>query len=213
MSERVLVVRRGQLFHGGRVPSGYEPGDALEYLDVVGRDAFFAPRPEAEDDPELKQIIPYGVVVHGDAVFLLRRSRRGAESRLHERYSLGVGGHINPPDVEGVCDGGGFAERGRTIVDRAFRREVIEELALGGSFSILVAGVLNDDSEPVGRVHFGIVYWVHSSTAEVKVREETQLAGGFVHHKILGEYAERMESWSRFLVPSVEARLRGASAR
>jgi len=30
---------------------------------------------------------------------LMRRTQGGGEARLHDRYTLGVGGHINPEDV------------------------------------------------------------------------------------------------------------------
>ena len=34
----------------------------------------------------------------GERYFLMRRTRAGADARLHDRYSIGVGGHLNPGD-------------------------------------------------------------------------------------------------------------------
>ena len=62
----------------------------------------FLPRPQAEEDPGHRQIIPYVALLRGDEVFSTRRLRGGTESRLHGLISLGVGGHINPD-----CDGDG----------------------------------------------------------------------------------------------------------
>ncbi|MEG1686418.1 MAG: hypothetical protein RR276_00900, partial [Angelakisella sp.] len=56
----------------------------------------FIPRPEAENDPTRKQIIPYVVLCRGSEVFATRRLNKGGEARLHGLLSLGIGGHINP---------------------------------------------------------------------------------------------------------------------
>ena len=69
---------------------------------------FFMPRAEVENDPTYQQIIPYVVFRHGDRYFLTHRLRASAERRLRKQYSLGVGGHINPGDLEGgdpILDG------------------------------------------------------------------------------------------------------------
>ncbi len=63
-------------------------------LEAVGRSGEFRVRAEVEDDPSFQQVIPYVVVTDGPRVFLMRRLRAGADSRLHDRYSIGVGGHV-----------------------------------------------------------------------------------------------------------------------
>ena len=57
---------------------------------------FFVARADAEVQPKWRQIIPYVVVMHGDDVFTLRRLRKQTEARLHDKVSIGIGGHINP---------------------------------------------------------------------------------------------------------------------
>ncbi len=54
----------------------------------------YIPRSLAEDDPSHKQLIPYVVLRSGDEVFCYTRGKKGGEQRLHDRWSLGVGGHI-----------------------------------------------------------------------------------------------------------------------
>ena len=49
----------------------------------------------------------------GPRYFLMQRTRAGGDARLHDRYSIGVGGHLNPGDAD--LDGG-------------LRREWAEEL-------------------------------------------------------------------------------------
>ena len=55
-------------------------------------------RPAAERDRTLKQIIPYLVLRDGDRIFLMKRTRAGGDARLHDHYTIGVGGHLNPGD-------------------------------------------------------------------------------------------------------------------
>ena len=53
---------------------------------------------EMERDPSFKQVIPYLVLRDGERYFLMRRTAAGGDARLHDRYSIGVGGHLNPGD-------------------------------------------------------------------------------------------------------------------
>ena len=45
----------------------------------------YRPRSEVEDDPSLKQIIPYVVLRCGDSVFCYTRGKSQGEARLHRR--------------------------------------------------------------------------------------------------------------------------------
>ncbi|MBN1443179.1 MAG: NUDIX domain-containing protein [Planctomycetes bacterium] len=190
--ERVLVVPRGDLFLSGEeTPQGFIPGDGRPYLERMAHRGRFAARRSAEEDPGLKQIIPYGLVTSGDRVFLLRRTRGGAEARLHDLLSLGVGGHVNPQD--------GAPGRGGEILERAFLRELEEELVVDSSYRLRVAGVLNDESNAVGQVHFGVVYRVDLEAPRIRVREVGQLEGRWVRRADLAGETAGMETWSRFL--------------
>ena len=55
-------------------------------------------RGDAEEDPTHKQVIPYLVLRDGERWFLMRRTKAGGDARLHDRWSIGVGGHLNPGD-------------------------------------------------------------------------------------------------------------------
>ena len=195
--EQVLVVPRCVLFaDAARVPAGFVRGDAEVFLRAVASDGRFVPRASAEVDPSLKQIIPYGVLVHGEMVFLMERSTRGGEARLHGRLSLGVGGHVNPEDLPPE---GGAPGKGRLAVESAFAREIREELVVEAPYRSRVVGVINDDSNPVGSVHFGIVYLIQLEAPAVRVREEELLRGEFVPAADLALRADRLETWSRIL--------------
>ncbi len=207
MAEQVFVVPRRELFPPEEPPpTGFVPGTADPYFERLSR-GFFTPRAAAETDPRLKQIIPYGLVTWTDQVFLMRRTRRGGESRLHGLRSVGVGGHVNPVDSDDHRDqhrpqADPLAGKGRRLLEAALLREVGEELILEGPVSTEVIGILNDDSNDVGQVHFGVVYRLVTERPSVRVREVEQLEGRFVPVAQLGQLIDSMEGWSRLLVES-----------
>ena len=119
---------------------GLQSADLDAFLATVERHGRFEPRPAMEADPSFKQIIPYLVLRDGDRYFLMRRTRAGGDVRLHDRWSIGVGGHLNPGDED--LDGG-------------LRREWSEELVADFVPDFRFIGLLNDDTTPVGQVHLG----------------------------------------------------------
>lgn len=191
-AERVLVVPRDLLFGcPERKLDGFRPGPADDVLRSIDAAGFFAARCEVETDPQVKQVIPYAFVTSGPDVFLCERRPKGGEARLHGRVTLGLGGHVQEADLRS----GSPAQ----AVRHALERELREEVLIGASCRIAVAGVLNDDTEPVGQVHFGIVYRVEIDEPCVRVLEDDSLEGSFVPACKLWSYRERMESWSRIL--------------
>jgi predicted NUDIX family phosphoesterase len=190
MIEQVLVVPRIELDRRGLIFQGFREGGVEEVLEVVRRAGCFVPRPEAEEDPSRKQIIPYGVVACRDLVFLMRRSRKGGDARLHEKLTIGVGGHVNPEDA---VPGPGDAP------ERALEREIGEEIVIEARSRKVPVGLLNDDSNPVGSVHLGLVYRIELDEPRVRVREEDLLTGELVPASSLAGEDARMETWSRIL--------------
>ncbi len=200
--EFVFVVPREALFRG-YYPQGFQPfrsPDELERLCAcVRQEGFFVERARAEREPTWKQIIPYSLVSCEQRVLLMRRRRRGAEARLHDKLSIGVGGHIEPQDLE-------TAEGLEGLVEAGARREIGEELELGGSYELSPVGFLNDDSNPVGAVHLGLVHVV-TVTGSVRIREDDLLEGRLVELEELRELAARregLETWSSILIAHID---------
>jgi predicted NUDIX family phosphoesterase len=199
--EFVYVVPRRDLFaeaypQGLQIFSTPEQRAGLER--IVGECGFFVERQVAERTPEWKQIIPYSVLIQGERVLLMRRLATGGEQRLHNRLSIGVGGHINPEDLE---DSGP-----RNPIEAGTRRELSEELVLEGSFDIRTLGILNDDSNPVGAVHLG---WVQIVTVEgsVRIREEDVLEGKLTTFDGLTKRlraGDNFETWSSILIQRLD---------
>ena len=187
MVERVLVLPRAAV-PGGCDFLGLRLADADGLADLrraVAADGRYLDRPLAEDDPTHKQLIPYVVVRDGAHVFLMRRTDAGGDARLHGKASIGVGGHLNPVDD------------GEDALDAGLRREWAEELEADWQPTFRLVGFLNDDSNPVGAVHLGVVFTVEADGQPVAVREHEKLAGSFVDPEIVAEAWERLESWSQ----------------
>ena len=178
--EHVLVIPRAALMG--------DPGwlgvtsDHLEgFEDLVAREGRFEPRPEMEIDRTWKQVIPYLVLRDGERYFLMRRTKAGTDARLHDRWSIGVGGHLNPGDVD--LAGG-------------LRREWHEELRADFEPEFELIGLLNDDTTDVGSVHLGAVYVADAGGLPVAIRETEKLSGTFASPHEVAEVVHRMETWS-----------------
>jgi predicted NUDIX family phosphoesterase len=126
------------------------------------------------------------VLRDGSRWFLMRRTRAGGDARLHDRYSIGVGGHVNPED--GGLDGD---------LSTALRREWLEELDVAFVPAFRFVGLLNDDTTPVGRVHVGLVYEADAAGRPVAIRETEKLSGAFVGSVDVEAVADDLETWSR----------------
>jgi predicted NUDIX family phosphoesterase len=184
-----LVVPRAALFWAGPF-RGVATHGLDEYLARVRRCGIFRRRGAVEDDATLKQIIPYVLVRCGGRHMLFRRTRAGGEARLHNLYSIGVGGHVARADVAGAAD----------VIAAGLRRELDEELVLTGEWSARLVGVLNDDDNPVGRVHFGVVHVVDVRTGEVAIRETERLVGRLATAAEVRAAYPLMETWSQLVI-------------
>ncbi len=228
--EFVFVVPRSDVFpattSGDSAPHGFDSfggnkpclGDlateagATQLLESSG---FFVERARAEVTPAWKQPIPYALVYGPQGVLCLRRKRAGSEARLHDKLSIGVGGHVEPidlPDADNPADRTG-------LLARTALRELHEELILEGAAAdaeVRLLGLLNDDTNPVGAVHLGLVCAVHvADTAAVRVREEDILEGEFLTPAELlarHEQGANFESWTELLLPHLESLLDSSAA-
>lgn len=164
---------------------GIRPAGESDLADLIRRRGAFRPRSAMEVDESWKQVIPYPVLRDGPAWFLMRRTKAGGDARLHDRWSIGVGGHVNPAD--GGLDGD---------LSGTLRREWLEELVVDFVPTFRFVGLLNDDTKPVGRVHLGLVYESDAAGRPVAIRETDKLSGSFVGAADVAAVADRLETWS-----------------
>lgn len=186
--ELVLVVPR-ELVVPGSGWRGVRPGGLEQLEAAIAAAGHFVPRAIAEHDPSRKQVIPYLVLRDGERTFLMRRTRAGGDARLHDRWSIGIGGHLNPGD-EGIA--GGLA------------REWREELVAAFEPRYRFLGLLNDDESDVGSVHLGAVFVADAAGRPVAVRETDKLEGRFAPADAVRAIRADMESWSQLTWDALE---------
>jgi predicted NUDIX family phosphoesterase len=130
------------------------------------------------------------VVRHKDQYLLMRRTTRQTEARLHDKYSLGVGGHINDTDVSG-----GIA----AIIQSGMRRELEEEIRLESEQTCALVGIINDDSTEVARVHLGFVFLLTTASASYTIVEQDKYTAMWKTPAECAPYYAQMESWAQIV--------------
>lgn len=184
--EHVLVVPT-LLFH----EIGYFQGfcaDVDRYLKTLLDPAHtsYRPRPEMEQDPSYKQLIPYCIFQFEDKVFHYRRGKGQGEARLHSKRSIGIGGHISAED-----------DLATNAYEEGMRREIAEEVILESGVRSECIGLINDDQTEVGRVHLGVVHRFHLDSPKVRPREESIMETGFAGPGDLAGQISEFETWSQ----------------
>jgi predicted NUDIX family phosphoesterase len=190
MEEEVLVFPAILLDQLG--PFAGFTGDVDRYLPSILDPAHlsYLPRSLAEDDPTHKQLIPYVVLRCQDQVFCYARGRAGGESRLHDRLSLGVGGHICRED----------GDRGLVAYETGFARELAEEVHIDAASTSRVAGLLYDPTTPVGRVHVGVVHLFELTSPTVRAVDPSLADGRFWTLAEIRSASGRLENWSALVL-------------
>lgn len=197
--EFVYVVKRDELYDLP-LPRALVGTDDAHFrvnklLERIRSNGFFIERRRAEVDPSFKQIIPYCIVKSADKIFLVKRFSTQGERRLHNLRSIGIGGHINPMDDVG------------DILEVGCERELSEEVSISCPYSKRALGFINDESNPVGSVHFGIVYLVTVETPSVEVKEKDMMEGRFAEfaeiHRLNLTERTTFEPWSQLLIDAL----------
>ncbi|TKJ44368.1 hypothetical protein CEE36_01095 [candidate division TA06 bacterium B3_TA06] len=192
--ERVLCFPRSLLNElGGFQGFRSDDGTLLEQILASGK-ARFIERAKAEEDPSFKQLIPYVVMVWSDKILFYVRGKKTEEGRLRSLGSVGIGGHIS------VTDHSLFERDIREVFAAGLGREVAEEVDVQTEFAERVAGLINDDSNPVGRVHLGIlVIWKLAKPKVVK-KERSITSLEFLTLEELRKRRETLETWSQIVI-------------
>lgn len=190
-------------------------------------------RGDMEENEKFVQPIPYAVLYHVDekvlvdsmnaitedspdcyeSVYLLsyKRGTEGGETRLHNMYSVGFGGHINSADV--VSAFSNYASNpGTTIEIECAARELREELGIdinksadvfldADPGSLCKPYVFYDDSSKVSSRHIcKALFFEVNDTGAIKAEEDCIKKLTWVPLKELCENMDNMESWSKIVV-------------
>lgn len=193
----ILVVRRSLFDELGAFQGlNFEIDRYLPAL-LARENNFFTPRPPAETNPELKQIIPYVLLVHEGKVLHYVRGKKAGEQRLVSKGSIGIGGHMNDHDE-------GLFALDRAAYDAAVQREVSEELKLGSRYKNHAVALLNDDANEVGRVHLGVVHIFQLETDDVQKGEAMITELQFLDREQLAARRDSLESWSQICFDNLD---------
>lgn len=195
--EQVLVVPR-EVFEAVGAFNGVRmnPQDYLAAFLQPGV-ARYMERELAEQSPQYKQLITYAIFCHRGKVLSYARTSKGNESRLHNKMSLGIGGHINPID--------GLTASIETYLS-CLEREIREEISFTGSATQELLAVINDDTNEVGSVHLGIVHRFELDDDCVRPNEKALAELEFRSLEELGgPLYERLETWSAICVDALRS--------
>jgi len=172
------------------VPGGLDFG--IRKLDMEGiaaiarSEAWIGPRAILEDDDSFVQFIPYVVVRQGSRLLAYVREASGGEDRLHGNFSVGIGGHIDLPDV--VVDETTIVEKGKEVplngidvastLTKAAVREISEEIGMAvPEKAVHWTHVIHVTTKPVDAVHLGLVAAIDIDEAGISALQFEQCIG------------------------------------
>lgn len=169
---------------------------------------WLGPRGVLEGDERFRQIIPYVVVKQGSRIVTYVRGETGGEARLHGRISIGVGGHIDIPDIvdNAGANGSPTISLGLTL-EGAAARELTEELHFDGaehSFGPVWKALIVDNADPVGRVHVGVLGVINVSPGvKITAAEDCVSELAWMTVDELAAADDRLEGWTRIALDAL----------
>jgi len=153
----------------------------------------------AEQDPAYKQAIAYILLVYNNQIFIYERPPKGAtsEERYASKLSLGIGGHIEPHDHNPDIN----------LIDSSLQREIKEEIGLNPQdYDLHHVGYINDESDEIGLVHFGLIYLAKVKKNKLKIEQKELVKSWFISQNDLKkpDIYPHLEGWSKILVNNID---------
>ena len=213
--KNIIVVDKNILF-GEDYFQGFVPSKGINYeerilknLKVMRRGSTSEPKEHplgnAELDENHKQPVGYMMIVNPSTkeVFAYQRSSKDPhynEKRLQGNWSWGVGGHI---DLEDGTE---------NPIKESRLRELSEEIFINGEIkNVNPIGYINDDSNSVGKVHFGILYVVEIE-GEARPKDNEMSIGEMLTIRKLEEICNSedctVETWSQIALSPLKEYLK-----
>jgi predicted NUDIX family phosphoesterase len=206
LDERIFAAPRAAIEKAGLRPGKVSDPDVMSrVVRALRTEGTFQRRSEVEDDVSLIQPIPATYFEYRGKLLLLRR-KDGSGSRLHNRYSVWVGGHVRDRDR---------VTSPRDLFVAALRREVSEELRIPFVPLPKREGIVWDTTTTRSEQHVGIIHRVALKTNEIAVRGDqselrlprgTSVSGTFQSRHELGRYVHEMEAWSALILESLNGK-------
>lgn len=175
---------------------GHKPGlikiNQSAVLKRIREHGLFKERNSVEHDPTYKQIIPY-ITMYNDRneILTLKRLETQSEKRLHNKLSLGVGGHVNAQDSKNPLQ----------AFEKGMKREIAEEVNVTTKDELEFLGLIYDQTTDVGQVHLGLAYKVKVDFFGINEKDKFEYSW-----KTLEELKQQrylMENWSSFILDEI----------
>lgn len=141
----------------------------------------------------LPQILPYIFVKCGDEY--LTYARRGSETRLHGKRSMGFGGHIELSDLD---------DTPRWCIHATAERELKEELGLDEDIK-LTDEYIYSDYDKVSQVHIGAIGFIELGDKSLIKPDELEILNPV--WQTIADIRARIdgyERWSQILVKHLD---------
>ncbi len=197
MGKEALVVERSILFKDKSF-EGVLPIKEFDYFPIILGNYQYRARGDAlEHDASLKQIIPYVWILNTQTkqLFAYRRANNPnyTETRLRNKWSCGLGGHIEHIDDADP-------------IHQGMMRELREEVKMRRYPKPEIVGYLNVDSGDVEKVHFGIL--AIAKTTEDVLKGDDEMAEGRLMsldeiERMMGDPSNDIENWTRVSWPYI----------
>lgn len=184
---------------------GFKPASEVDFYSRLLHDHIPMKRGSAEKNPQYKHPIAYVLITSPSMkVFAYQRSTKGNESRLHNKWSWGIGGHVDEEDMRSVDP-----------IKVSLLREIKEEVGLTDLQDLRLIGYINDDSNEVGKVHFGLLYVAQSKSEDVHFKDEEIKQGSLKPINDLEVICTNsdVEGWSRIAFEPLKAHLQAFCAK
>jgi predicted NUDIX family phosphoesterase len=188
--EKILVVPTNDLLKILNFKEGLIKVELEDIKTLIREKGSFEDRNLVETDERFRQVIPYVVLKSNDKYLVVKRLETQGEKRLHNKYSIGIGGHVNIEDLN---------EKDMwKAVENGLKRELMEEVNVTpkGEFEFL--GVINDVSSSVSRVHFGLCYILECQFHGIN--EKDKFEEMWLEESELSDKIDKMEGWSKIVV-------------
>lgn len=199
----ILVIPNDILFVNNSKFQGFKEHSNIEdYESRILEYKKFMRRGDAEIDFSHKQPIGYAVIINPvtKKVYAYKRASHDAdynEKRLHGKWSIGIGGHIEK-EVD-ITD---------NPIHSSLLREIDEEILINGSQDIKVIGYINDEKDEVGKVHFGVLYVVETDSDDVFPNDTESVHGELMSiediKKLKASPDSSLEGWSQIALDVIE---------
>jgi predicted NUDIX family phosphoesterase len=149
----------------------------------------FKQRDSVENNTDYKQLIPYIILQTKDFKSIGIYKRKGSEQRLHDLWSIGIGGHINPIDLN-------KKNSIKEIIIAGMNRELNEELSkMHKNDKPEFIGIINEEETNVGSVHIGAVFRILTDNKNDYLSGDELVDFQWIKTKNLANM--NLELWSR----------------